>query len=247
MTATEFDDRQNPDEQSPEHDLQDAHPEFGGGALQSPDDPRDYPVSAFMDLAAAIDFPPRFAVPNRPGIRNQGNTPQCVAYSSGYDQSHIDRPEAGKFFDPWEARFFAQIGGGPNGAYMRNALEQRRKYGYPVQNHPGLRQYHRIGAYYRVPLGLEQIKMALVTKPANGGVLVIGPWAHSWCHPLPSGKLPAWDYQLFGHAWWLAGWDDDLGLMGQQSWGPTFGKGGLFYLPYANISRLWEVWRTVDK
>lgn len=247
-----WDENQKPDERSNEHGKKDAghnEREHGLGGKESPPDPRDYPLNKFLasaGIAAAVQFPATYLLPNRPPHRDQGSSPQCVAYSSGYDQSHVDRPELGRYFDPWESRFFNQIGGTSAGAFMRSALDQRLKAGYPVQG-VGQRRKHRIGAYYRVPLGLEQIRSALVTRPKNGGVLVLGPWYHSWFHPLASGKLPAPDYSVGGHAWWLVGWNDSLGLRGQNSWGTDFGVGGDFYLPYAYISRMVEVWRTVDR
>jgi hypothetical protein len=249
-----WDQEQRSDERSKDHGKRDKdhnEHEHGTGARRSPDDPRDFPLEKFLasagvQPAAAIDFPATYLLPNRPPHRNQLDSPQCVAYSSGYDQSHLDRTELGRFFDPWESRFFGQINGGPNGAFMRDALQRRLEYGYPVQN-TGHRGRHRIGAYYRVPLGLEQVRLGLVTKPVNGGILVLGPWYHSWFHPLASGKLPAPDYEVGGHAWWLTGWDDARGLRGQNSWGTGWGAGGDFYLPYSFLSRMWEVWRTVDR
>lgn len=248
-----FDEKQKPGDRSPAHDKRDAKHnanEHGLGAKPSPPDPRDYPFERFLAAAAmpaaALEFPATYLVPNRPPVRNQGDTPQCVAYSSGSDQSHLDRSELGRFFDPWESRFFNQIHGGANGAFMRDALQQRLSYGYPEQG-VGRRRRHRIGAYYRVPLGLEQVRTAVVAKPANGGVLVIGPWYHSWFHPLSSGKLPAPDYEVGGHAWWLIGWDNSLGLRGRNSWGSSWGRSGDFFLPYSYLARMVEVWRTVDR
>jgi len=249
---TDYDKVQKPNEKSPQDGKKgQSHndKERGLGGQKSPEDKRDKTLTDFLASAAqaaVVDFTSTYATPNRPPIRNQGNTPMCVAYSSGYDQSHMDRPEVGKYFDPWESKFFAQIGGTAAGAFMRNALDQRKNFGYPVQD-VGLRGSHRIGAYYRVPATLNDIRQALVTRPTNGGVLILGPWYHSWFHPLTSGKLPAPDYPVGGHAWWLIGWDDRYGLMGQNSWGLDYGKNGLFYLPYAFIPRMWEVWRTVDR
>jgi hypothetical protein len=249
----DYDKIQKPDEKSPEHDKKgQTHNknERGLGAEKSPDDPKDYKVADLFAkegiAAAAIDFPDYYVIPNRPPIRNQGTSPMCVAYSSGYDQSHMDRPEIGKYFDPWETKFFAQIGGTSAGAFMRNALDRRKNYGYPVEN-VGNRSAHRISAYYRVPLTLPDIQTALTLKPLNGGVLMLGPWYHSWFHTFTSGKLPYPDYYVGGHAWWVIGWNDNYGLIGQNSWGIDYGKGGLFYMPYSYIPRMWEVWRTVDR
>lgn len=248
----DFDKLQKVNEKSPEDGLKDQthnEHEHGLGAKQSPDDPRDFKFENLMvkeGIASAIDFPSRYVIPNRPPIRNQGTSPMCVAYSSGYDQSHMDRREYGSYFDPWESKFFEQIGGGPDGAFMRNALDQRKGLGYPVQN-VGHKGAHRISSYYRVPLGIDAVKTALTIHPINGGVLILGPWYHSWYHTFTSGKLPYPDYYVGGHAWWAIGWDDNYGILAQNSWGPDYGKNGLFYMPYSYISRMWEVWRTFDR
>lgn len=235
---------------SPEHGKRDGEhgpQERGLGARRSPADPRDFPLDRLLAPAAAGSFPPSWLEANTPPVQDQGSTPRCVAFSSAYDQNHIDRPESGRWWNFDEAKFFAQIGGTAAGAYMRDALKQRLNYGYPTVA-GGDRGQHRISAYYRVPLDLSSIKAALTTIPNNGGVLVIGPWFHSWMHPTSSGRLPRPDYEIGGHAWWLRGWTDSkTALRGRNSWGTDWGIAGDFYLPYSYIGRLWEIWRTVDR
>ena len=210
--------------------------EHGLGALASPDDPRDVAIEDHPGYATvlAAAFPPTRLEPNTPPISNQGATPMCVAYSSANDQGHMDRPESGAFPAYDRKKFVAAIGGGPNGAYVRSALARRLHFGYPLVATPDKAAAHQISAYYRVPL--------------NGGVVVVGPWYHSWFHPAASGKLPPPDYVVGGHAWWLRGWNDNAqAFRGRNSWGGGWGMGGDFLLPYAYLPRMQEVWRTLDR
>jgi hypothetical protein len=238
---------------SPFHGLtSDGHgpDEHGLGGLESPDDPRDFAIADHLGFAAALaaTFPSAWLEPNTPPISNQGTTPQCVAYSAANDQGHMDRPESGAFPTYDRKKFFAEIGGGPNGAYVRTALSRRLHFGYPLAATPDQAAAHQISAYYRVPLTVDAVKAALLVSPRNGGVVVVGPWYHSWFHPLASGKLPPPDYVVGGHAWWLRGWSDSAGAFrGRNSWGARWGLSGDFLLPYRYLGRMVEVWRTLDR
>ena len=138
--------------------------ERGLGALASPEDPRDFPLAQLLATTGPVAaYPTSWVEPNTPPVTNQGTTPQCVAYSSGYDQNHMDRVEDGKFVDFNEPRFFTLIGGSSAGAYMRSALDRRLHYGYPVTGLGDASQTaHKIKAYYRVPLDATSIKAALL-------------------------------------------------------------------------------------
>lgn len=222
--------------------------EHGLGAHPSPEDPRDFPLAQLLAATGPVAaYPTSFLEPNTPPVTNQGTSPQCVAYSSAYDQNHMDRVEDGRFVNFNEPRFFTLIGGSSAGAYMRTALDRRLHYGYPVTGLPDASQAtHKLKAYYRVPLDAPSVKAALLASPGNGGVLFIGPWYHSWFHPLTSGKLPPPDYVVGGHAIWARGWNDSLGVRLHNSWGPLWGLSGDCFLPYAYLDRVWEIWRTID-
>jgi len=224
--------------------------EHGLGAIASPEDPRDFAIEGRPEYAAALAtvLPATWLEPNSPPVSNQGATPMCVAYSAANDQGHMDRPESGLFpaFD--RKKFFAEIGGGPNGAVIRDALSRRLHFGYPLATTPDHAAEHQIGAYYRVPLQVDAVKAALLVSFRNGGVVVGGPWYHSWFHPAGSGRLPAPDYAVGGHAWWLRGWDDGAqAFRGRNSWGGAWGLAGDLLLPYAYLTRLAEAWRTLDR
>ncbi len=191
-----------------------------------------------------MTFPSIFYIANQPPVTNQGTTPQCVAYSNAYDQNQQDRPEMGKFEDFNEALFFSEIGGGPNGAYMTSGLIRRRDYGYPEQDSTPSPGSHRIASYTGLALTVSAIKSAL---QLGHGVLFIGDWFHSWFHPLSSGKLPAPDYKVGGHAIWCRGWNDAYGFRLRNSWGPYWGLSGDCYFPYAFLGHEYAAYRTTDK
>jgi len=236
------------------------------GPKQAPDDlsiqeAPDEPLGSATDTAsgeplAAVTYPSSFYVTSVPPVTNQGTTPECVAYSNAYDQNQQDRPELGRFNQMNEGLFFTEIGGGPNGAYMTNGLNRRKGYGYPEKvNVPAQGGYpaqngtpepgtHMIAGYTQLALTVSAIKAAL---QLGHGVLFIGDWFHSWFHPLSSGKLPAPDYKVGGHAFWIRGWNDSYGFRIRNSWGTSWGLSGDAYFPYAFLTRLYAAYRTTDK
>ena len=262
-----WDDKQKPNEKSPEHGKKkDGHgpKEFGTGA-KKPLKKEDAPTfTTFLTDAAATPeekanaslgdsevlvtsaFPSRWLQPNRPPILNQNDTPMCVAFCNSSDQAHMDRPEYGAFPNFDESKFFYQIGGGPDGAYLSAAMAQRKEYGYPIVN-VGHRGAHRIANYYQVDPTVSAIKTGLQMLPNNGSVIRLMPWYHSWFHPLTNGKLPSPDYFVSYHAIYLDGWDDNRGFRFRQSWGTSWGLNGKGYLPYVYIGRALEIWRTKDR
>ena len=220
---------------------------FGLGAVPSPPDARDFPIAdayAATGTAPPETFAPRVVRTPMPGVINQGDTPQCVAYSTAGAKAWQDMRDQGTAITAFdEAAFFSAIGGTPQGAYLRAALAQLLKVGYPVRGHPDQAAQHRIKAYYAVPLSLNDLRAAIQTF---GPVLLAFDWAESWFKPLPNGQLPAPDRSAGGHAIWAWGWDDRIGLLLRNSWGPTWGMHGNCYVPYRYLGQAWEAWKSVD-
>lgn len=226
--------------------------QFGTGALQSPDDERDFQISdlyaaAGVDLAA-ISLPATYVVPNRPPILNQGSTPMCVAYSTSSLKSYqdYDDQDPHKFWNFDEPLFFRQIGGTSQGAYLRNAMDRLRHFGYPVVT-LGQASRHKIRAYYAVPKTIYDIKVAVKTY---GELVMARPWYHSWVASPESGVnyiLPRPDYSIGGHAIVIDGWDDNRkALRLRNSWGGTWGYNGDAFMPYSYIGSVWEIWKALD-
>ena len=214
---------------------------FGLGALESPPDERDFQ----LELDQATPLPPSFTVKRKSPLYDQGQTPMCVAYSGAGEQQAFDLIDQGHTYK-WDfALFFRRIGGGPNGAIIRNALAERLHRGYPLlpSNSGNSAAAHRIKAYYAVPKTVDAIKRALVQY----GVLVIGtPWFNSWFHPDAHGNLPPADYVVGGHAIDVVGYDA-MGLWLRNSWGGSWGVKGECRMPWpAVLHSVREVWRATD-
>lgn len=224
--------------------IQEDHgPHYGIGAIQSPPDERDFPVAELLAAAAPVVLPPSYIVPHRPPVLNQHATPMCVAYSSASIKAYEDRTDVTppRWFDFDEPAFFRLIGGGPNGAIGRVALDRLLHYGYPTHSGGDAAQ-HKIKAYYAVPKTPDAIKTAI---HALGEVLLMTPWFHSWFHPV-MGVLPAPDYSVGGHAIVGDGWST-AGLRLRNSWGKTWGLGGDGIMPWAYVAHsVWEIWKVVD-
>lgn len=274
MPKPDWNQIQHPEEKSKDHGKKDKDhgdhehgmggerdPEHEHGPKQKPDDlsilePDEGEPEASATGEPLMGYAASLYVPYPPPVTNQGTTPQCVAYSNAYDANQHDRPDLGRFNQLNEGLFFQQIGGGPGGAYMTKGLIRRRDYGYPEDvNVPAQGGYpaqdsrldtgtHRILSYTQLPLTVSAIKAAL---SLGHGVLVIGDWFHSWNHPLPSGKLPAPDYRIGGHARWWRGWNDSYGWRMRNSWGTGYGLSGDAYEPYAFLSRLYAAYRCTDR
>jgi hypothetical protein len=265
----DWNDKQKPNQKSKEHGKKDHGHGPDEHGLGGDKDPKEHgPKQDPDDLAtiepdegepetavggeplASITLPSSYYVPNPPPVTDQDGTPMCVAYSNAYDQNQQDRPEAGKFWNFDEKKFFGQIGGGPNGAYLTAGLTRRRDFGYPeqllVSGQDGNPNYarHKIASYTQIPLTVAAIKAAL---QRGHGVLMIGDWFHSWFHPFASGKLPAPDYKVGGHAQYIRGWNDAYGFRLRNSWGTDWGVNGDAFIPYAFLSRYYAAYRTTDK
>lgn len=217
------------------------------GAIQSPPDPNDLvvPERPLARLAGATTWPPSYLVHNRPPMRDQGWTPQCVAYSSAYEKAQQDYLEFDRWFDFDEAAFFYSIGGNDNGAVMRYALDRMARYGYPEADATPSPGKHQIAGYFRIEQAKAAIKAGIV---ATAGLLVVGPWWDSWSSPYGSeATLPPPSGPVNGHAWWAAGYDE-VGVIGQNSWGSAWGNNGRFRIDwYYVVNYMWEIWKTADE
>jgi C1A family cysteine protease len=221
----------------------------GLGAVQSPLDSRDYPIA---DHFAALGIAPQplAALPSRyvcapmPPVLDQGNSPECVAFSSAAEQMAYDIHDQKQWFNFDHDRFFAAIGGGPNGATLRTALDQRLKVGYPTVGHSDAAA-HRIAAYYAVPRDVAAIKQAIF---AFGPLVLATPWYASWDNPKSNGLLlPPSGGIRGGHAIVAWGWDNRLGFLWRNSWGPAFGMKGSCYVPFSYATSVaWEYWKAAD-
>jgi C1A family cysteine protease len=262
MTKPDWNERQHPEQRSKEHGKRDhvhGPDEHGLGALREPgrqpkQDPQDLTILAPDEGAApTVSYASSFYIGSAPPVTDQGSTPRCTSYSQAYDQNQHDRPDnlsnSFKNFD--EPGFHYSIGGTATvGTYPSRALARRRDYGYPEavnvsgQDSNPSPSAHRIASWADVERTVTAIKDALLL---GHGVLLTGDWFHSWFHPFSSGKLPAPDYRVGGHAIWCRGWNDSYGFRLRNSWGTGWGLSGDCFLPYAHLARFYEAFRTTDK
>lgn len=217
----------------------------GLGALESPPDDRDFALDDLYtadQLAAAL--PASYRVPVLPkAIFDQGSTPMCVAYSAATEQAAFDLVDQGHNYR-WDfGYFFRAIGGGPNGAVIRNALDRRLHRGYPLlpAGSGNSQTLHRISAYYRIPVTKDSLRRAIQAF----GVIVLGtPWFNSWFYPV-AGILPPADYQVGGHAICAVGWNQ-TGLVLRNTWGAGWGVNGECTLPWGYLGAVREAWKAID-
>jgi hypothetical protein len=229
------------DEPDPEPDPE---TEFGLGALESPPDARDWSIGTLFALAGvdpASPLPLRHHVPPpRPRTLNQGLKPECVAYSSAWVKAYEDLRDQGPFdFD--EHAFFDLIGGTPDGAFIRRALDRMLRVGYPVVGGARPTANHRIGSYYAVPVNAGAIKAAVL---AFGPVIIGTPWFKSWYRPV-HGVLPEPTVVVGGHALVVVGWDE-TGFRLHNSWGTGWGLEGECILRFSLLDKVREAWKVVD-
>jgi len=257
-----WDDKQKPKEKSKEHGKKDnghGPHEHGRGVIvlpglidkkaEDPDADEDVEAGPVLALAgsplAGAGYPSYDYIPlkTRPPVTNQGTTPRCVAHASAYDQNQHDRPELGQFFDLDEEKFFYRIGGNAYGASIDAANQERIDRGYPEDDSTPHASVHRI----RKAIVLDKTVNAIKTAISHDhGVLFLLPFFHSWEHPLASGKLPAPDYFIGYHEIWCYGYNDNIGIWFQNSWGTDYGVNGRVALPYTHIWRARVIHRTVD-
>jgi len=219
---------------------------YGLGWIESPEDPRDFPIADAFDafgVDAADPLPAAFRAPApRPPILNQGDSPMCVAFSAEAEQRWFDLRDSGPV-DLDAPLFFKRIGGTKDGAVIRNALAERLKTGYPPVGDPGAAGAHRITAYYAVPIEREAMCAAI---KAFGPIVVGTSWYRSWFAPTAAGDLPSPDVRVGGHAFEGDGWDPE-GLWGVQTWGIGWGVQGRFRIPWSQLHYLREAWKAVDQ
>jgi hypothetical protein len=219
--------------------------EFGLGAIESQPDERDWDID-MLYAATATEFvaaaPVAYMAPSPyPATLNQHNTPMCTAYSSSMLKGWEDLRDTGSAnYD--EPRFFQQIGGGPNGAVLRDAFIGMLNTGYPIVN-VGNAAQHRIAAYYAVPITRAAIQSAIM---AFGPITIGTPWFATWFRPSAAGVLPAPSVVVGGHAIVAIGWDA-RGLRLRNSWGTTWGISGDCWLPWSYLDHVHEAWKAIDK
>jgi len=224
------------------------------GTVPSPKDKRDW-ISALP--VASDDLPDEFILPGTPETKHQGSLGSCYAFAIASAHEHMNRIKRNRplnlseLFLWFNTRIKDQPG---SGGYIREALEYARKHGIAMEvswpydtdkwnDQPGWGSYYgarffRIKSYHRVN-GIAEAKKAL-----HGGYPVIfGMKVHADRLNAPDGVILApKGKEIGGHAMYLYGWNS-IGLLDQNSWGPSWGKLGRAVLPYDQWEHVFEAWR----
>lgn len=230
--------------------------EYGFGAIPSPPDIRDY-VLASANLNTS-NLPQTFYI--KPfKIKSQGSQSTCVAHAlASLIEFHTmkDTKEYIRFSTDfiYGCRFDSDYFG--EGMYLRDGLKVIQKYGdveYSVlpgnSNEPQaydkvsknfeqlqpLAYPNRISTYYKIN-SLDELKYSLY----HDGPVVTSMY---WYKDAKVDKNGVYQYNptnsKSGHAVLIIGWTQDY-LIIQNSWGITFGKHGLFYVPFSKIEEVFS-------
>jgi hypothetical protein len=228
------------------------------GALPSPPDQRDYPVSSFNPttspaLAPAWSFMDLLQPP-----RNQGNEGTCVGHAvacvMGYQQDTTAPTVGGQpdreVLSPRDvyegARMLEPTPGGAEGAYPRAAWKYAQRQGvcredlWPYRAHERgepragaaeSRYANRVATYSRVPIGTKAIKEAMYW---HGPAQIVIPVDDGFATPDADGRIVSAGQGYGAHAIVIAGWDDNRKAWHvRNSWGAEWGQNGSAWLPYS--------------
>lgn len=232
--------------------------DYSLGAIPSPPDPRDFPLSRAPRYAEApTAFPATYSLPPLiPVGMNQLNDPisgGCVPFSTTTVKQYQERVQTGKWYydDASAIRLHArckQVDGIPNqeGTFPRVALQIAKAEGIRAVN----RHNYLIGSYYALS-GLEDIKRTLTFYQRP--VLLATTWYSNWFSlgrnytiKPPNGRaVGGHQYVVYGYA------DQPSGtthLRCVNSWGTDWGSKGRFYMPWPYVEgQAWDIWATIDR
>jgi hypothetical protein len=234
--------------------------QFGLGALPSPPDPRDWPLSRAPRYAEApTAFPASYTLPPLvPVSLNQMNDPVsggCVPFSTTTVKQYQERQQTGQWYynDASAIRLHRrckQIDGTPGeGTFPRVALQVAKTEGIRAINGHN----YLIASYYTLAEGdvLDNIKRTLTFYKRP--VLLATSWYSNWfglgrnytIKP-PNGQV------VGGHQITVYGYttliDGSITLRCINSWGTGWGNKGRFNMPWAYVrGDIWDIWATIDR
>lgn len=175
-------------------------------------------------------------------VRDQGNTSECVAFSSCCMKECQDQP--GVYLSP--ASIYTQrINQDSEGMYLYDAMSILKNgvpaewiyASYNVGQINVSKEKHTVGSYSKV-LELSLLKQAL----ASSGVCVAS-------FPCYNGSVMFWHGvgdAPDGHCVSIVGYDDDKKrLIIRNSWGADWGENGYCYMPYDQY-KPWEAYSSMD-
>jgi hypothetical protein len=213
------------------------------GLIPSPKDARDIQLSAVQASIPLTELPETHIIPFNLTILNQGNYPACVGFSCANIKAEKEREEQNlvDFDGKWIYEKCKELDGMPNlaGTWFRIGLKVLKDTGAkPKDQLETEAPKYKIGAYARVDdLTFDGLKKAI---RQNGAILAgfkgSNPgWQTAYIRPPKSGE------EIWGHATTLIGWNKDY-IIGQNSWGESWGDKGKFYMGKDYLPYLIEAW-----
>lgn len=228
--------------------------EYGFGALPSPKDIRDYRLAAAA--LTTVKLPESYVLePAR--IKCQGSHPTCVAHAMCSLIEYFNLRDSG-FNEVFSTDFIYGCRTDDDylgeGMYLRDGLKVIQKYGdvkhsqlpgntdVPTARKKVFADFenlaiealpNRISTYYRIG-SLNELKYAIYT---GGPVPATIKWFKSAKVKL-DGVFRYTNTEIESyHAVLIIGWTKDY-LIVQNSWGITWGKKGLFYVPIDKVNEV---------
>jgi hypothetical protein len=227
------------------------------GRVKDPIDVRDHPLARYIEPRKALALPKNVPSTRKLPIPDQGNTPQCVAYSGGVARAieeHRDERRWLGFDAPGLYVECKRRDGSPNtdGTYVRIAADILVEQGMTVTASPRTREIgkaRKIGSYARCATLVE-----VQTAIAEQHVVWLGlDWLEEWFEPGPDAVLASKTRTVAGgHAVCLDGYNGRRHVAtGVNSWSAGWGRFGRFYLPFDEIERqiaedTLDAWVTFD-
>ena len=241
------------------------------GAIPSPFDPNDYPVTNFNPTAKPVLAPVWDFCGLLQPVRNQGAEGACVTHALTCVMGHQQNTRAPEGQEPdreilsvrdaYEgARMLEPVPGGAEGAYPRAALKYAQRQGIAAEQYwpyvphvrgtpkPGVevsRYNNRILTYSRVQGGITALKEAMYW---HGPALIVVSVDEGFSRPGLDGRIISAGAVLGQHAIAAAGWDDNRGALKiRNSWGEGWGARGDAWLPYDwSITEAWVCTPALD-
>lgn len=187
--------------------------------------------AANTPLPSSIDYTPKLLP-----VRDQGDTPMCVAYASAAMKEYQDQP--GVYLDPSDL-YAQRADKSIEGMELQEAMQILQRRG--IAPHP---PNHRIGQYTFILGNINAVKQALVSL----GVMVVAlPY-----NPSAKGDqfwAGANSADQVGHCVAIVGYDDSRqALKLRNSWGAQWGEQGYAWMPYSDfVNCAWASYSATDQ
>lgn len=223
----------------------------GLGRIKDRPDERDHPLRRYL---SPVRTPARYSRLAQLGpVTDQGNTPQCVAYSSSTLKTHHERRQHRRTYLFDQPRLYAeckQRDGIPeqDGTYIRTALDLLRHGGAGRQG----RVWEQDAPRYRIERYARLHTIAEIEETIRyvGAVIIGMDWSDEWRQPQPPYILDTpRGFWVGGHAFVIAGYDRRAGLFEMRnSWGTGWADQGCARITYREVERQLNLpeWRAAD-